>query len=82
MQESSTELTTQLGNYACPNNGASRFVEITAELAYWQRWSARCTYQGRWREVVLRSALALKLLNLGREEAEVGFAWMAPAVAR
>src|SRR4029077_10441387 len=30
---------------------------------YWQRWSARCTYRGRWREVVLRSALALKLLT-------------------
>src|SRR5204863_4004156 len=32
-------------------------------VAYWQRWSARCTYRGRWREVVLRSALALKLLT-------------------
>src|SRR5262245_17955706 len=30
---------------------------------YWQRWSARCTYHGRWREVVLRSALALKPLT-------------------
>jgi GH15 family glucan-1,4-alpha-glucosidase len=32
-------------------------------VAYWQRWAARCTYRGRWREVVLRSALALKLLT-------------------
>ena len=23
-------------------------------VAYWQRWSARCTYRGRWREVVLQ----------------------------
>jgi GH15 family glucan-1,4-alpha-glucosidase len=30
---------------------------------YWQRWAARSTYRGRWREVVLRSALALKLLT-------------------
>jgi GH15 family glucan-1,4-alpha-glucosidase len=30
---------------------------------YWQRWAARCSYRGRWREVVLRSALALKLLT-------------------
>src|SRR5258707_282941 len=30
---------------------------------YWQRWAARCTYRGRWREVVLRSALTLKLLT-------------------
>jgi len=34
-----------------------------ATVAYWQRWSAHCTYRGRWREVVLRSALALKLLT-------------------
>jgi GH15 family glucan-1,4-alpha-glucosidase len=30
---------------------------------YWQRWTAHCTYQGRWREEVLRSVLALKLLT-------------------
>nr|NIS60200.1 glycoside hydrolase family 15 protein [Pseudomonadota bacterium] len=27
---------------------------------YWRRWIAKCTYTGRWREVVHRSALALK----------------------
>ncbi len=32
-------------------------------VAYWRRWTARCTYTGRWREVVLRSALTLKLLS-------------------
>lgn len=32
-------------------------------VAYWQRWLSRCTYHGRWREVVLRSALALKLMT-------------------
>ena len=30
---------------------------------YWQRWLARSTYRGRWREQVDRSALALKLLT-------------------
>jgi len=30
---------------------------------YWRSWLARCTYQGRWREIVHRSALALKLLT-------------------
>jgi GH15 family glucan-1,4-alpha-glucosidase len=29
---------------------------------YWRRWIARSTYKGRWREVVDRSALVLKLL--------------------
>lgn len=30
---------------------------------YWRSWIARCTYNGRWREAVHRSALALKLLT-------------------
>ena len=30
---------------------------------YWQRWLSQCRYQGRWREMVQRSALALKLLT-------------------
>jgi GH15 family glucan-1,4-alpha-glucosidase len=30
---------------------------------YWRRWLAKCTYTGRWREIVHRSALALKLLT-------------------
>jgi hypothetical protein len=30
---------------------------------YWLRWLSQCQYQGRWREHVQRSALALKLLT-------------------
>ncbi len=30
---------------------------------YWRRWISRCTYTGRWRETVHRSALVLKLLT-------------------
>lgn len=30
---------------------------------YWTNWSAKCTYNGLWRESVHRSALALKLLT-------------------
>ena len=30
---------------------------------YWRHWLSRCTYKGRWREVVQRSALSLKLMT-------------------
>jgi GH15 family glucan-1,4-alpha-glucosidase len=30
---------------------------------YWRRWVGRSTYRGRWREIVNRSALILKLLT-------------------
>ncbi len=32
-------------------------------LAYWQDWISRSHYQGRWREMVKRSCLALKLMT-------------------
>ena len=30
---------------------------------FWRNWVAKCTYRGRWREMVFRSALTLKLLT-------------------
>jgi GH15 family glucan-1,4-alpha-glucosidase len=44
----------------CTEEAEQSFRET---VAYWQRWLSQCTYHGRWREVVLRSALALKLLT-------------------
>jgi GH15 family glucan-1,4-alpha-glucosidase len=32
-------------------------------VKFWRSWLSACTYQGRWREQVYRSALALKLLT-------------------
>lgn len=37
-----------------------RLFQETAR--YWRDWIGRCTYRGRWREIVHRSALVLKLL--------------------
>jgi GH15 family glucan-1,4-alpha-glucosidase len=34
-----------------------------ATVAYWRQWLSRSRYQGRWREMVNRSALTLKLLT-------------------
>ena len=37
-------------------------ARIEATAAFWQSWSRRLAYRGPWREAVVRSALALKLL--------------------
>jgi GH15 family glucan-1,4-alpha-glucosidase len=34
-----------------------------ATIAWWRRWLRGCNYRGRWREMVYRSALTLKLLT-------------------
>jgi GH15 family glucan-1,4-alpha-glucosidase len=43
-----------------PSDAELRFRET---VGYWRRWLSRCRYQGRWREMVHRSALALKLMT-------------------
>ena len=46
----------------CPGTSEAerRFRET---VDYWHRWLARCTYRGRWREIIQRSALTLKMLT-------------------
>lgn len=53
-------------------NRAEQRLGLTAEetdqlfrdtVEYWRRWLSKCTYRGRWREMVHRSALVLKLLT-------------------
>ncbi|HEV3204409.1 MAG TPA: glycoside hydrolase family 15 protein [Gemmataceae bacterium] len=46
----------------CPGEEAAEEL-FRATVAYWQRWLSKCTYRGRWREIVQRSALTLKLLS-------------------
>ena len=36
---------------------------LTQTLEFWRRWLSKCRYHGRWREMVHRSALVLKLLT-------------------
>ncbi len=32
-------------------------------IQFWREWLSQCTYKGRWREIVYRSALVMKLLT-------------------
>jgi GH15 family glucan-1,4-alpha-glucosidase len=36
---------------------------LTATENEWRKWSERCTYQGRWRDAVVRSLITLKALT-------------------
>ena len=57
-----TPLAASEATQPCPSESEmERLFEET--VAYWRRWLSKCTYQGRWRETVHRSALALKLLT-------------------
>ncbi|MEA2601588.1 MAG: hypothetical protein QOF89_2580 [Acidobacteriota bacterium] len=47
---------------AAPSTGETEEL-FHRTVAFWRRWLAACTYRGRWREMVHRSALALKLLT-------------------
>jgi GH15 family glucan-1,4-alpha-glucosidase len=38
-------------------------LSLDRTVTAWRQWSAHCDYEGRWREQVIRSALALKLLT-------------------
>ena len=38
-------------------------LALQRTLHYWRRWIAQSSYRGRWREMINRSALALKLLT-------------------
>ncbi|MBV7696304.1 glycoside hydrolase family 15 protein [Streptomyces sp. TRM70350] len=45
----------------CPSMEAE--LQFAATVAYWRRWLSASKYRGRWREMVHRSALTLKLLT-------------------
>jgi GH15 family glucan-1,4-alpha-glucosidase len=46
----------------CPSNAETQEV-FERTVDYWHRWLSKCTYTGRWREMVYRSALTLKLMT-------------------
>ncbi len=54
-----------LGRHEVPEEHRRKRFDLLYEetIQYWHRWVGQCTYTGRWRETVLRSALVLKLLT-------------------
>lgn len=54
-----------LGPSVGPDEPASIATRCDDTITAWQTWTQRGTYAGRWREMVERSALALKLLTHG-----------------
>ena len=45
-----------------PSEGESQEM-FERTVAYWRQWLAQCQYFGRWRDIVCRAALTLKLLT-------------------
>jgi len=55
------ELKTDTCELPPTENEAPELFETSVQ--FWRKWLSTCTYRGRWREQVYRSALALKLLT-------------------
>ena len=62
-----------------PSPTRSRRRCSSATVAFWRGWLASCTYRGRWRETVRRSALVLKLLTYAPDRRDRGRADREPA---
>lgn len=51
------------GGVPCPPSEEEAEGLLRGTVKFWQNWLSACTYHGRWRDQVHRSALALKLLT-------------------
>ncbi len=50
-------------SHHAPPHFADAEKQLEATDEWWQRWSGACTYDGDWRDAVLRSLITLKLLT-------------------
>lgn len=56
------QITAQSDHPVCPSAAETEAI-FRQTIGYWVRWVGKCTYHGRWREIIYRSALALKLMT-------------------
>ena len=59
------------------NDCTDLYLERT--LKFWRGWISQSNYRGRWREMVNRSALALKLLTYEPTRGDRGLTYLQPA---
>jgi GH15 family glucan-1,4-alpha-glucosidase len=52
----------EAGCVRAPSDGEAQ-ASFEETVNFWRGWLSKCTYRGRWREIVQRSALVLKLLT-------------------
>ena len=50
-------------SHESPSAGLDVDQALASTESYWRTWAARCTYQGRWRDAVLRSLITLKAMT-------------------
>ncbi|WP_374772492.1 glycoside hydrolase family 15 protein [Streptomyces sp. NBC_01310] len=59
-----------------PPNAAELTEEFAAVRRFWHEWIGRCTYRGRWQQIVNRSAITLKLMTYAPTGAPIAAATM------
>ncbi|MFE1555131.1 glycoside hydrolase family 15 protein [Streptomyces sp. NPDC058734] len=59
-----------------PVSQGDMLEEFDAVRDYWHRWIGRCTYRGRWQQMVNRSAITLKLMTYAPTGAPIAAATM------
>jgi GH15 family glucan-1,4-alpha-glucosidase len=57
-------LTWQVSHLPTPKS-VDPYVALESTESYWKEWIGRCTYDGAWRDAVVRSLLTLKTLTYG-----------------
>jgi GH15 family glucan-1,4-alpha-glucosidase len=50
-------------SHESPPEGLDVDKALAVTESYWRTWAARCTYEGRWRDAVLRSLITLKAMT-------------------